>query len=474
MNRLTLNTTLQVTTRSLELVSGLLINAWLARNWGSGAFGQLGYFMSLSVICTFLFDFGLSNLLIRTVARAPRQASHVVLNALILVIPQAVLGVAVVFGLGLWQTGGAHAAILAWICLQLALNAALQILRSSYYAFERMEFESVPAIIERVTWIAAALWLATQPPSPQALFGWLAISKAMGLATSLGFFFRFIKPHTDPARPEAKSQRLLAKEALPFGLNLGFGNSLRMVDVLYLARWAGDVAVGHYRAVGILILPFTLIADALINSLFPRMCAAAQVSPEAVRNYGAAASRILLRVSIPASLFLMLYSREIVTLLYGAEYLPAATFLSILALCIPVRFLCNALGTVLTASNRQAQRMTCTAIAAGFNLAINALVIPRWQALGACVTALISDLLLAFSLWIFLGAPRTQGAVSGQVALQSLLLAGLILAPLYALSVPLLPAAAALGLAYPALMLLGRARLFSPLEVQLLGRNAAS
>ncbi len=474
MNRLTVNTALQVTTRSLELVSGLLINAWLARHWGSGAFGQIGFFMSLSVICTFLFDFGLSNLLLRTVARAPRRASHVVLNALLLVLPQTLLGALVVFGLGLWQTGGAHVAILAWICVQLALNAVLQILRSSYYAFERMEFESVPAIVERLTWIAAALWLASQPPSPQALFGWLAVSKGAGLATSLWFFFRFIKPQSDPARLDASTRRGLAKEALPFGLNLGFGNIRQMADILFLARWGGDVMVGHYRAAGILVLPFSLIADALINSLFPRMCAAAQAGPEAVRAYGAAASRILLRVSIPASLFLMLYAREIVTMLFGAEYLPAAAFLSVMALSIPVRFLSNSLGTVLSTSDRQAQRMTCTAIAAFFNLTANTIAIPRWHAMGACVTALLTDMVLALSLWFFLRPTGSHWATSSGVALQSLLLSGLILLPLYMLDATLLAAGGILALGYPALMLLGRSQLVSSLERQLLWKNVPS
>ncbi len=474
MNRLTLNTALQVATRIIELTSGILVNAWLARQWGSGAFGQVGFFMSLSVICTFLFDFGLSNLLFRTIARAPRQASHILLNAFLLVIPQCMLGAIVVFGLGLWQSGGAHGAILAWICVQLTFNAVTMLLRGSFYAFERMELESISTIIERCTWIGAAIWLASQPPSPQALFCWLAVSKGMGLATSLLLFFMFIKPRTDPARAEAATKRILIREALPFGLNLGFCNIRLVVDILFLARWAGDVQVGHYRAIGILIMPFSLIAEALINSLFPRMCAATHSGPEAVRAYGEGVSRILLRAAIPASLFLMLYSREIVTLIYGEEYLPAASFLAILALCIPVRVLINALGTMLSASDRQSRRMICSAIAAGFNLVANAFVIPRWQALGACFTALLTDVVLGLSLWFFLRPTGSLGLASGHVAVQSLLLSGLIIFPLYLGQAPLFTVAAALGLGYPALILLGRSRLLSPLELQLLWRNAAS
>lgn len=472
MNRLTLNTALQIAMRCLELLSGLLVNAWLARQWGSGAFGQVAFFMSLSVIVTFLFDFGLPNLLMRTVSRVPRQATHLVLNAVLLLIPQSILGAIAIFGLGLWQTQGAYLAILAWICLQLALNAALQLMRSSFYAFERMELECLPTIVERGTWIVAALYLAAQPPSLPALFAWLAISKGAGLLTTLFLYIRFIKPHTDPGKPERPTQLTLAKQALPFGLNIGFCNIFHMSDVLFLARWASDAAVGHYRAVGLLIYPFTLVAEALINSLFPRMCAASKSGPEAVRAYGAIAASILMRVAIPASLFIMLYSREIVTLVYGEDYLPAAPLLAMLALCIPIRFLTNALGTVLSANDQQGKRMLCAAIAAGFNLGLNAFVIPRWHALGACVTALLTDLVFGLSLWFFLRPTKLQQPTSFVVALQSLALSGILILPLFWLKLPLLAAAPLFALAYAALLLLGRFRFLSPAERQLLLSNA--
>lgn len=472
MNRITLNTALQIATRIIEFASGIVVNAWLARNWGSSVFGQIGLFMSLTTVFLFLFDFGLSNLLVRTLARAPGKVRQVVLNGSVAVTGLSLVGGSLMLGVGLTLTGGRDAGILLLGCLQLYFTAQALILRSSFYASERMEFECLPVMIERFGWLAAGLWLALQPPSLLGLFACITLTKGLGLLVSLLLFLRCVSSQDEAARLDPAASARLIRESLPFGLNLGFASLVAGLDILFLSHWSDADMTGQYRAVGLLIIPLGLVATALINALYPRMSAAALAGAPHVATFGMAANRILMRLAIPASLLMLLYAPEIVLLIFGPDYLSAAPLLQILSLSLPVRFLANSLGTVLTACDRQGRRMACGALAAGFNLIVNLLVIPRWHAVGACITLVLTDVVLALAFWRVIRETAPMREAGGQAAIQSLVLSASILGPLYGAGAPLLLACAIFAIAYPSLTLLLRSRLLSPLEVQLLWRPA--
>jgi O-antigen/teichoic acid export membrane protein len=62
---------------------------------------------------------------------------------------------------------------------------------------------------------------------------------------------------------------------------------------------------------------------------------------------------------------------------------------------LPLRFLNNAYGMTLSALDRQGDRTRGVMVAAGFNVLVNLVVIPRWGALGTACTTLATELLLA-------------------------------------------------------------------------------
>ena len=99
--------------------------------------------------------------------------------------------------------------------------------------------------------------------------------------------------------------------------------------------------------------------------------------------------------------------------------------------------------------------MKCEGLAAGFNILCNALTIPLWQALGACLSVLLTDLLRFF---ILLNYQRKAMGSTGPFlssVYRGFAFSGGILFPLAWLHVPLFPAAGLLFLAYPPLVYLG-------------------
>lgn len=469
-NRITINTAFQIATRVLELVSGLVVNAWLARQWGSQAFGQIGHVSSLAGLCGFLFDLGLSNLLVRSVARDKEKARHYLLNGLVAILPLSLIGTLVIVGVGIWTTSPSYLPVLLLVSLQMVLTAVAGLFRGTFYAYERMEFESVPVILDRLAWIGGGLWLSFQPATLVGLFAWVVFCKALNALVSAYLFFRHIWPLTEPTRLSLGTQWSLVRQSVPFGLNLAFSTLYVSLDILLVAHWAGDDQAGFYRAASMLLVPLTLIAAALNNSLFPRLSATAKHDPRAAGEFSMATIQLVMALAMPVGLFVALFAEPIVLLLFGPEYRPAALLLQLLSLVVPLRYLNNSLAASLTAHNQQGRRTACAGIAAGFNLVANLLVVPRYQAFGACLTTLATDLLIVVLLAYCLNSHLGRRSFELSRGLGSLAAAAVILVPLALLEAPLVLAGLTLAVAYP--LLLYRARLLSSFELGLLLRRS--
>ncbi len=84
--------------------------------------------------------------------------------------------------------------------------------------------------------------------------------------------------------------------------------------------------------------------------------------------------------------------------LFGSPYLAAALPLAVMLPLLPLRFVNNGLGTALSALDRQNDRTRAVFFAALFNLWTNLYAIPRWGAVGAAATTLLTEVLL--SVWL--------------------------------------------------------------------------
>ncbi|HBN08271.1 MAG TPA: hypothetical protein DD435_06395, partial [Cyanobacteria bacterium UBA8530] len=379
MNRITLNTIFQVFARALEFVAGLLINTWLAREWGSHFFGQIGSLSSLVGICSFLCTFGSEVLLIRTIARERERARHYLLNGLSLVSKLSLFAALVLFALGTWLFPPAFFPVLALAGLQMFLGSVCLMVQATFYAFERMEFDSLASSIDRGCWLFVGAWLATRPPSLLALFAGICLCKGLKFLVGGVLFIRFILPLTEPAVVRWKEQGRILKQAIPFGLDLLFSTIYVSVDVLLLAHWSGPSEAGYYRAASMLIVPFTILAVSLNNAFLPSMSVNARSNPAELRRVCSLSARLVLLAAFPICLFTSLFAESIIFLLYGTSYAPAVLLLRFLSLVIPLRFLNNSLSTSLLACDRQNDQMKCEGLAAGFNILCNALTIPLRQ-----------------------------------------------------------------------------------------------
>jgi O-antigen/teichoic acid export membrane protein len=183
---------------------------------------------------------------------------------------------------------------------------------------------------------------------------------------------------------------------------LGMSNLLNLVfmnaDILLLGAMTSTAEVGRYSAackpLYIIFTGFWLLTDALYPYL-----AKVEAGAQAHRILLIALGGLAITASI-AALGIGLLAPQILTLIYGST-LGAATLFRILLIALPIDFCFSLLWTVLVSRGYERPVLYSLAAAAGVNVLLNVVFIPRFQANAAAWATVVSYALLFSVLLIF-------------------------------------------------------------------------
>ena len=97
---------------------------------------------------------------------------------------------------------------------------------------------------------------------------------------------------------------------------------------------------------------------------------------------------------IPLAIATVIYSLDVVQLIYGHEYDQASSALSILIWTVCLIFISGVGNTLLNASHKEVTVTKIYFAAAVFNVVLNIFLIPKYSFQGAAITTVLSDVLI--------------------------------------------------------------------------------
>lgn len=378
-----------------RLVSGLAINVMVMRGLGVEGFGIYGYVNTLVGLAAFGSSMGMDRLLKREIARNESAAGRYLATALA---ASSLLSVATGVVILAWAWGMDGRSLVIASAGLAAFGLALQTLAivpvSYFHAIRRMKL-GVPAN----AWGRLALVVATGvflllDFDVLAVFGAQVLDAALALAI-LWYTFRRLATKLGGIELGTTWAEIveLLRVSIPFGLNALFVSVYLTVDVVLVQLAWGDAEVGLYRGAVMLLTLLTIVAETLSTGIFPRM-ATHLGKPAAAGAELAFASRILLALAVPAAVGGMMTAEPLMVLFGGQAFASSAAPFLLMAPLLPFRFLSNGAGMALSALDQQGDRTRGALIAAVLNVAVNLYVIPRYGAMGAAGSTLLTEIVL--------------------------------------------------------------------------------
>jgi O-antigen/teichoic acid export membrane protein len=394
-SRAVLNTTVVLVARVVSRLIALVMVVVLARHLGPSDYGRYTTLVAYSAIVSVVADFGLDPLYTREVARHPDRQPKFLGTVFLGKLPLAAVAI-VIFGVALTSAG--LGGLLLPAAALLVLTTYSQLLRNTFFAVGRVEFEAI-AIVCEITIQAAAI------------FGGAKLGFGVGFfvaayAASFGFttvyclvvikLFRLggIWPRFDP-----RLFRTWIRLGLPFALASFLTNVYWKADVPILQHFHPFAEVGWYQFAYKPFESLQFVPLAVQTVVYPLLAVYHQQSPERVEPTYTRFFKMLLLLGWPLTVgtFVLVQPIGHVFRLYP-ESEPA---LRILALAIVFLFVNSAFIAMMGAMDRQDLFAWATGIAVLVNLGLNLALIPQFGYLAASGTTVVTEAGLAVVGWWF-------------------------------------------------------------------------
>lgn len=385
----------------LSGISQLLISALsfvlmicIARYFGEAEFGIYNFALSFASLFTVFADIGISQLLIRDIARNKKITSEYFTNISIIKIILSVFTLSlIVLTINIMHYPSDIVYIVFVFGIYTVLSSFAQMIMSIFQAFEKMEYVAALTTIEKIIIISLGIFVLF------CGYGLLELAYVYVFASIINLIISLIFVLKKITKPLPKINLSLWKtltiKSLPFGLNSLFALLFFRIDTVFLSILKDEIAVGIYSAAyNPLLVLSTIISGMISSAIYPVMSRYFIYSRDSLENFTILTSKYMAIVGFPIAVGCFVLADKFIGLFYAGQYSNSIVAFQILAVFIPIRLISGVTGTLLTSINKQNIRAFCVCLAAIFNILLNLALIPSLSYLGASIATVLSELLL--------------------------------------------------------------------------------
>lgn len=386
-----------------------ILSALIGRALGTEGLGAYAVAMAWVLPLSFVVEFGLATLMQRDLA-ADLSAVRATLESVVL--SRLLIGGTVMLLLII------AAPLISSdpnVILGLHISAPMVIILPLFSTFSAV-YKAYGAMWP-VPWLNIGMLLAQVILTVGALAagGGLAVVLILNVATSAAqlaaayvlYRWRFSKPDAETRRLEGVKMLPLLRRAAPFALAALFAALQTRLSVILLEQLATTVQVGYFSAAARFVEAARMIPNAFFGALFPALAALA-------------ADRVLMRHTFRRGMFglgavgavtgigFLLLAQPLITLTYGAVFTPAVPVLQALGWSLLFSNLRGARTLYLYALGQESRVNRINGIVILVQAALSLLLIPAANALGVAVVHVLVEIVALVLLWR--GSPAEKQA----------------------------------------------------------------
>lgn len=383
----------------LQKIISLSYFTLLARFIGPAQLGKYYLAISLTTIFSIFIDLGFSNVLTREIAKKEEDASSWLGNILTLKIILSCLTLTVLFVfLAFFDYDSLTRNLIYISAISMVLDSFTNTFFATSRGYHNLKFESIASVLFQLIVLFfgyGALLLGG---------GLIWAMAALAFASIFNFIFSlYVVRFKLAVKIRLIWDKLFIKRifliAWPFALFAVFQRFFTYFDSVLLSIFSGDEQVGLYQVAFKIIFALQFLPMAFTASLYPALSSYWQHNKEQLAVTYERAMNYLTIISLPIVFGVIVLADKIV-LLFKSDYSAAALPLRISIISLLFIFLNFPIGSLLNACDAQKKNTRNMIIGAVFSVLLNLVLIPHYQATGAALVVVLSNLLI-FSLGMF-------------------------------------------------------------------------
>ncbi len=185
------------------------------------------------------------------------------------------------------------------------------------------------------------------------------------------------------------------KPVFLFAGTLFFAAIYSKVDTTMLGIMVGEESVGYYSYAHKVLQIGVSFCAAVTSAFLPRLSYCFQRDKKQFYALVGKGVRIISFLAIPAAIGLFVLAPEAICVLFGDTFLPAASTLRIFSILIVVFAFGNLMCyQMMICSGNEKMHVKVLGCAAGINMVLNAILIPKFQHNGAAIASVFTELFI--------------------------------------------------------------------------------
>jgi O-antigen/teichoic acid export membrane protein len=358
---------------------------------GEDGFGRYATVLAFVGLFGVFFELGLAQYVERTIAQDRRRAQELFWNLVVMRLLLALIGIFVITALAI--VVGYDRELVFGVLLYTStfvLAAFMMPLTTVLTANERFDISTPLQLINQVLTIVTGLILLKLGLGFFALLFTGFVAMPVQIALCIWTIHRY---HLGPLRFQIAPTTWprFIRSSVPFGLTslaLTFNFN---VDTVMLGLFHTTSVVGWYNAAYRLVFNLSSLASGFSRAITPSLARENVTNPQAVRRVTRLSVQGLALVSLPAAVGASILAPQIISVLYGKAYAPAAPVLAVIVWDVPLVMFCAFCGNVTAAVGLERPASRIYMASTALNIGLNLLLIPRFGMMAAAVVTVITD-----------------------------------------------------------------------------------
>lgn len=374
-------------------ICGFIWTILMARYLGVSRFGIFGFAVSLTGMCSILFDWGIGIHSVRHIATdydsAPKYLGNIIpLKGLFSLIGFIIILIILI----LMKADEITITVTLLFAIEQIIKKFVELMNATFQAFEEGKYQGIGnSILNILLFIFILIAIFTD-------LGLYGIAIAYIMANIIALIYEYYILKRQYFKPQYEFDKGFCKRvtiaSIPFAATVILSSIYYSIDIVMLTNMIGDYATGIYNASYKLISVLTLFYSIYGAVIFPVMSKFYKKDESMLLVSYEKSIKYLLMIIIPIAIATMFYSADLIHLFYKHEYDTASSVLSILIWTVCLLFISGAGNTLLNASHKEVSVTKIYLLAAIFNVVMNLILIPRYSFNGAAVTTVLSDVLI--------------------------------------------------------------------------------
>ena len=383
--------------RILRIIISFVVVIYVVRYLGPKDFGLYSYVLSFTWLFVAISTLGLETISVREIVKQPQRKDELIGTVFTL---RILGGIAAILLIGLTlliSREDIYISILILIASAAFIFQSFSAIEYYFRAIVKAKYNAY-ALSASVIFSSALKIILILLEAPLVYFIATFTFEYFVLAIGLVAVYKNNKYKILSWKYSKLLARSLLKDSWPLALSGVVVMIYMKIDQVMIKHMIGEEAVGFYAAAVRLCEAWYFIPVTICNSIFPAIVNAKNVSEEFYSNRLQKLYDLLAWFAIGIAVPVTFLSDEIIYILFGGEFAPAAPVLTIYIWAGIAVFLAVASSQYLVNENLTKLLFSRTLVGMIINVALNFILIPIYGIVGSAIATLVSYTAVTFAL----------------------------------------------------------------------------